>query len=165
MSNLIDRLRKRKDDRGLMANLRCLVVDNKKHRGWPALNRLGVSINDYVSAYIAGLFAIHSEETSNGNFGMTCKSIEDRRDERDKSGDDIKLTPTERRFQHLLAAEKGDELYRRVLRMVLMAKSQEVRVNYEQLETDLRFWSDRVRTEWAASFWTPKVSAATEEES
>lgn len=161
MSWLIERLRKYKDDRGMMANLRCILVDNKKHRAWPALNRLGVEINNDVSSYIAGLFATHPEEVPTGNFGATCKTIELQRG--DKRGDDNKLTPTERRFQHLLTAERGAELYNRVLRMVIMAKAQGVPVNYEKLETDLKFWTDRTRTEWATAFWTQGVAPATEE--
>ena len=51
--------------------------------------------------------------------------------------------------------------------MVLMAKSQGVPINYEKLETDLNFWNDRTKTEWAGSFWAPGVDApllsATEE--
>ncbi len=151
MSWLLERLRKYKDDRGMMANLRCILVDNKKHRAWPVLNRLGVAIDNDVSAYVAGLFATHPEEMASGNFGATCKAIEVRRG--DKRSDDNKLTPTERRFQHLLTAEKGDELQGRVLRIVLMAKSQGVPVNYEKLETDLNFWSDRTKNEWAIAFW------------
>lgn len=164
MSSLLERLRRyrKKDDRGMMANLRCILVDNKKHRAWPALNRLGVEINDDVSAFIAGLFATHPEETSIGNFGATCKAIEQKRDA--KRSDD-KLTPTERRFQHLLTAEKGPELYGRVLRMVLMTKSSKVPVpvNYAQLETDLKFWSDRTKTEWAAAFWAQGATPGKEE--
>lgn len=162
MSRLLERLRKYKDDREIMANLRCILVDNKKHRAWPALNRLGVDIKEDVPAYVAGLFATHPEETSNGNFGTTCKTIEQRRG--DKRSDDNKLTPTERRFQQLLTAERGAELHGRVLRMVLMAKSQGVPVNYAQLETDLRFWSDRTKTEWAAAFWTQGSVPAPEED-
>jgi CRISPR system Cascade subunit CasB len=160
MSWLLERLRKYKDDRGMMANLRCILVDNKKHRAWPALNRLGVAIDNDVSAYVAGLFATHPEEMTTGNFGATCKAIEVRRG--DKRSDDNKLTSTERRFQHLLTAEKGDELQGRVLRMVLMAKSQGVPVNYEKLETDLKFWSDRTKTEWATTFWTQGVASSAE---
>jgi CRISPR system Cascade subunit CasB len=160
MSWLLERLRKYKDDRGMMANLRCILVDNKKHRAWPALNRLGVAIDNDVSAYVAGLFATHPEEMTTGNFGATCKAIEVRRG--DKRSDDSKLTSTERRFQHLLTAEKGDELQGRVLRMVLMAKSQGVPVNYEKLETDLKFWSDRTKTEWATTFWTQGVASSAE---
>lgn len=150
MSRLLERLRKHKDDRGMMANLRCILVESKKHRAWPALNRLNVPIEDNVNAYVAGLFATHPEEALTGNFGSTCNSIKLKRD---SIGDGDKLTSTERRFQHLLAAEKGDELHGRVLRMVLMARSQGVPVNYAKLVTDLKFWSDRTRTEWAASFW------------
>ena len=153
MSWLLERLRKHKEDRGMMANLRCVLVDNKKHRAWPALNRLGVKIDDDMLAYVAGLFATHPEVTPNGNLGVTCRNIEQRR--REQRSDDNKLTPTERRFQHLLAAEKGDELNKRILRMILMAKSQDVAVNYEQLETDLRFWNDDKKTKWAAAFWAP----------
>jgi len=156
MSNLLEKLRKYKDDRGMMANLRCILVENKKHRAWPALSRLGVEIgsrhDQRVTAHVAGLYATHPEETSNGNFGATCKAIEQKRG--DRRGDDNKLTPTERRFQHLLAAGQ-EELFERVMRMVVMAKSHGLPVNYAQLETDLRFWSDRTKTEWAASFWTP----------
>ncbi len=161
MSWLLERLRKYKDDRGMMANLRCILVDNKKHRAWPALNRLGIAIKDDDSAYTAGFFATHPEETSAGNFGTTCKAIENKRGE--VPGSDNKLTPSERRFQHLLAAEKS-EVYSRVLRMVHMAKSQGVPVNYEQLETDLKFWSDRTKTEWAAAFWTQGTAPVFEED-
>lgn len=161
MSWLLERLRKFKDDRGMMANLRCILVDNKKHRAWPVLNRLGVEIDNEVAAYVAGLFAIHPEEIYTGNLGSTCKAIEIKRG--DKGSDDNKLTPTERRFQHLLTAEKGGELHGRVLRMVLMARSQGVPVNYERLETDLKFWSDRIKTEWATAFWTQGKVSVTEE--
>jgi len=151
MSRLLERLRKHKDNRGMMANLRCVLVDNKKHRAWPALNRLGIAIKDDDSAYVAGLFATHTEETPTGNFGATCKAIEQKRG--DKRSDDSKLTSTERRFQHLLTAEKS-ELYGRVLRLVRMAKSQGVPVNYEKLIPDMKFWGDRTKTEWASAFWT-----------
>lgn len=151
MSTFLERLRQRTEDRGLMASLRCVLVDSKRHRAWPALSRIGVSVTDEVDALIAGLFATHPEETDTGNFGTTCKAIENKRDE--IRGNDNKLTPTERRFQHLLAAEKGEELHQRVIRMVLMAKSQGVRVNFDQLATDLRRWGDRTKTEWAAAYW------------
>jgi CRISPR system Cascade subunit CasB len=166
MSGLIERISKYKDNRGMMANLRCILVDNKKHRAWPALHRVGVAIGDDISAYVCGLYAIHPEETSIGNFGSTCKQIEKKRGER---SDDDKLTPTERRFQHLLIAEKGDELNTRVLRMVLMAKSQGVPVNYNQLKDDMKDWSDRnkrdkTKREWATHYWTPNAIPDTEED-
>mgnify|MGYP001604039238 FL=1 len=161
MSWLLERLRKYKDNRGMMANLRCVLVDNKKHRAWPALNRLGVRIDDDISAYVAGLFATHSEETSTGNFGATCKAIERERGE--TRSDDNKLTTTERRVQHLLAAEGRNELQNRVLRIVLMAKSQGVPVNYEKLVIDMNYWNDRSKVKWATAFWTQSESSSSEE--
>jgi CRISPR system Cascade subunit CasB len=160
MSRLLERLRKYKDDRGMMANLRCVHVENKKHRAWPALSRLGVAINDSVSAFVAGLFAVHPEEAATGNFGDTCKAIEKQRG--DERSDDNKLTPTERRFQHLLTAETEAELHDRVLRLVLMAKSQGVPVNYAKLEFDLKAWGDRIKINWATAFWAVKPSPAKE---
>jgi hypothetical protein len=47
--------------------------------------------------------------------------------------------------------------------MILMAKSQEVRVNYERLETDLRLWNDSIKTQWAASFWAQEALPIAEE--
>lgn len=159
MSWLLERLRKFKNDRGMMADLRCALVENKKHRAWPALHRLGVQIDDQVLPFIAGLFAMHPEETGSGNFGATCLEIKRKRAE--KLSDD-KLTPTERRFQHLLAAER-EEIQGRVLRMILMVKSQGIPVNYEQLENDVRFWNDRTKTEWASSFWAQPAKSSNEE--
>jgi CRISPR system Cascade subunit CasB len=162
MNKFLERLRRHADHRGMMASLRCMLVDSKKHRAWPVLNRIGVGVANDVDALVAGLFATHPEETQSGNFGATCKAIETLR--REDRSDNNKLTPTERRFQHLLAAEKGEELHQRVTRLVLMAKSQGVRVNFEQLTTDLRHWNDRTKTEWAAAFWTQGVAPATEED-
>jgi CRISPR system Cascade subunit CasB len=160
MSRLLDQLRRHREDRAMMACLRCALVESKKHRAWPVLHRLGVPVTDRVAAVVAALYATHSEETPEGNFGKTCLAIQQSRDE--KPGEEGKLTPIERRFLHLLAAERGDELHQRVTRMVLLAKSQSVPVpvNYERLETDLKFWNDRTKTEWAASFWAPEVDAA-----
>jgi CRISPR system Cascade subunit CasB len=162
MSTFLERLRQRTEDRGLMAGLRCVLVDTKKHRAWPALSRIGVNITNNVDELIAGLFATHPEETNTGNFGTTCKAIEIKRGE--ARGNDEKLTPTERRFQHLLAAEIGDELHQRVTKMVLIAKSQGVPVNFGKLATDLKRWNDRTKTEWAAAYWTEGAAPITEED-
>ena len=163
MSRIIEKLLryKEKDDRGMMASLRCVLVEGKKHRAWPALNRLGVAITDDISAYVAGLFATHPEPTFTRNFGDTCYAIEQKRGE--KKSEDNKLTTTERRFQHLLNAERGPELQGRVLRLLRMAKLLGVPVNYEKLMIDLRYWNDRTKTEWATAFWTQGAPPIPEE--
>lgn len=150
MSSVILRLRKRKEDRGLMANLRCYLIESKKQRAWPALHRLGIDIDDEVAGFIAALFATHPSETENGNVGTTWRLIERIRGDRNE---DEKISATERRFQYLLSAEKGQEVFERISRMVLMAKACDIPVNYVQLEKDLRFWNDRTKIEWASAFW------------
>ena len=155
MSRLLDQLRRCKEDRGLMADLRCALVDSKKYRAWPALHRLGADVTNQVAAIVAGLYAAHPRE-GQGNFGATCRAVQSLRGD---SRSDDKLTPIERRFLHLLAAEPGNELFQRVTRMVLVAKSLDVPVNYEELETDMNFWNDRTKTAWAQSFWTAGADA------
>ncbi len=157
MSELIERLRRIKEDRGLMADLRCYLVASKRHRAWPALSRLNVAIENEKNSIVAALYATHPEEAAQGNLGATCKLIEKKKD--GGTPGDAKLSPTERRFLQLLAAEPGRELYDRVTRMILMAKSQGIPVNYGQLEKDLYYWNERTRREWASSFWTPNAAA------
>ncbi len=163
MISLIERLHKYKDNRGIMSSLRCILVENKKHRAWPALNRLGVKITDDVAAFIAGLYATHSEDISEGNFGATCKIIANNQRQREgevsDSENDTKLSTIERRFLHLLSAERGNELFGRVMRMVLMAQSHNIAINYEKLMIDIKYWNDRTKTEWAAAFWAPHIEA------
>ena len=122
MNSLLERLAKFKENRGMMANLRCILVANKKHRAWPVLHRLGVGVDNDIAAFVAGLYATHPEVCTNGNFGTTCKTIERQRG--DTSGDDGKLTPTERRFQPLLNAEPGEELQKRVLQLLTRFSAQ-----------------------------------------
>ena len=156
MSWLLEQLHKIRENRGMMADLRCGLVATKRHRAWPALSRLGISITDEISTLIAALYAMHPEEAHQGNFGTTCKAIEKSRGDGATKSKESKLTPTERRFQHLLAAEKGEELHQRLTRLVLAATAQNAPVNYAKLETDLKAWrgfGDRTRTEWAATFW------------
>ena len=90
MSRLLEQLRNRKEDRGMMADLRCTLVKSKKHRAWAVLHRMGVAVTDRVAAIVAALYAIHPEETREGNFGATCRAVQGRRGE--KSSDESKLT-------------------------------------------------------------------------
>lgn len=156
-------LNDRSEDRGIMADLRCALVEGKKHRAWPHLGTVG-GIGDNPSERtvrtIAGLFATHPKTTSEGNFGIMCRKLLG--DEERKKLDTAEgVGPITRRFQHLLAAE-GEEIFDRVIRFVLRAKAEDILVNYVELFESLYYWqwpdrADRVRTEWARSFWTPQV--------
>ena len=116
----------------MMADLRSTLVESRTTRTWPVLHRLGVAVTNRVGGNVAAAVATHPEETREGNFGATCRAIQN--DHRDRPSDEGKLTPTERQFLHLLAAERGDELYQRVTRMVLMAKSRGVQSTTSSLK-------------------------------
>jgi len=37
--------------------------------------------------------------------------------------------------------------------IILAAKAKGIRVNYEELFADLRYWGDKVKTRWAREYW------------
>ncbi len=157
MSALLEYLIKRKDDRGLMAMLRCALIESKRHRAWPILGRFGAIGNSHGAQtlqFIGGLFATHPENSENaGNIGKTCLGL-CRQDERPDKGE--KPGPMAKRLQWLLAAEP-EEIRERVLRIIQMAKTKGHPIDFEQLEKDLKFWGDDVKTRWAAAFWAPNI--------
>jgi len=161
MSALLEYLIKRKDDRSLMAMLRCVLVESKRPRAWPILGQFGAIGNThdaYTLQFIGGLFATHPEYSdSAGNIGNTCLlhcRHGKKPDEGEKPDKDEKPGPMAKRLQWLLASER-EEIGERVLRIVQMAKSKGYPINYAQLEKDFKYWGDGVKTEWAAAFWAP----------
>lgn len=160
-------LDRHRDDRGLMATLRCALVPAKRHQAWPLLARRfgGLQSNEHRARtvqMIAGFYALHPPSS---DLSQTAKNLGDLC--RHLLGDDerVKLNlaegvgPISRRFQHLLAAD-GEEIFDRVLRFVLRAKAEGVALDYRQLYKDLLQWQDHadwVRVRWARSFWVPDV--------
>ncbi|MFA5903812.1 MAG: type I-E CRISPR-associated protein Cse2/CasB [Desulfobacula sp.] len=160
MEDLMEFLRKKKEDRGAMAVLRRGLISGQAQRTWPILapfNGIGIKFHERAVQVIAGLYAMHPKETSKGNFGFSCRGLLND-DERSKisRGEE---GPLSKRFHHLLAAD-GDEVFDRVIHFVQRIKhQQDIPVNYNQLSKDLLSWQnpyrkDRVRTEWAKSFWS-----------
>lgn len=161
MESLLEFLRYRKEDRSVMADLRCALVYSKRSRVWPYLARfggIGADFRAQAVQTIAGLYATHPSESHNesDDFGSLCrKFLSD--DERNKIAMAEGVGPITRRFQHVLAADR-EEVFNRVTRFVLRAKAEDVPVNYGKLFDDLLAWetrADKVRTRWAQSFWAP----------
>ena len=166
IERLLAFLRNHKEDRGVMANLRCALVENKRYRAWPILGRfggIGEKFSEKTVQTIAGLYATHPKETDNGDFGALCrKLLSDEESKKLASG--TELGPLSRRFQHLLAADK-DEILDRIVRFVLRAKAEDIPVNYEQLYEDLLAWeyrAEQVRVRWARNFWVPEAKSEVE---
>ena len=136
---LLDYLRRLKDDRGAMADLRCALSPAKLPRAWPLLARVGGIRNPRIEA-IAGLFAYHPEETHTGNLGTTCLQLKAQNESFDA------------RFRRLLGCDR-DEICERLRPMILAAKAKGIPINYEQLFADLWYWSDNVKARWAREYW------------
>jgi len=166
MGNLPERLmaflKKRKDDRGAMADLRCGLVESKRHRAWPLLawcNGIGDDYRAQTIQHFAGFFATHPEDDiAAGNFGDACRQLMDK-EELAKIASTGEVGPLSRRFQHLLAAN-GEEIFPRVLRFVLRCKAKDISIDYMQLFGDLKQWEyspEAVRIRWAKSFWASEA--------
>jgi len=158
--SLLGELRKHKDNRGVMANLRCALVDSKRQRAWPLLARfhgIGEDFRALTVQYVAGFYATHPNDCDGKDFGYSCRCLVDE-EELKKIANAAEVGPVSRRFQHLLAAA-GEEIFSRTLRFVMRCKAKDVSIDYLQLFNDLIQWQDSpesVRTRWARSFWAPR---------
>lgn len=136
---LLEYLRRFKNDRGAMADLRCALSPARLPRAWPLLAPVG-GVGDPRIETLAGLFASHPLETETGNFGTTCRRLADEN------------STFEARFQRLLSCER-DEICERLRPVILAARPRGIPVNYEQLFADLRYWGGPVKAQWAREFW------------
>jgi len=143
-TRLLEYLRRLKNDRGAMADLRCALSPGKLPRAWPLLARVGGIGKPRVET-IAGLFAYHPKDTHTGNLGTTCLLLKGQ----NKSFD--------ARFHRLLACHR-DEICERLRPVILAARARGIAVNYEQLFTDLSYWSNKVRERWAQEYWGAPAS-------
>jgi CRISPR system Cascade subunit CasB len=154
--HLLAYLRGRKNDRGVMADLRCALSPSpaKRARAWPLLAAVA-GIGDTRVETVSGLFACHPEETQDGNLGTTCRSLA------------AESNTFDGRFRRLLACDR-EEICERLRPVVLAAKAKGIPVNYEELFADLCYWGEKVKERWAQKFWgtvaRPEPTAASSSE-
>jgi len=146
---LLGYLRRFRQDRGALANLRGALKPAQRHRAWPLLGPVG-GIGNPRYEIVAGLFAYHPEETSTGNLGTTCRRL---------AGENNTF---DGRFRRLLTCDR-DEICDRLVPIVFAAKAKGVPVNYEDLFADLCYWSDSVKERWAREYWGGESTATTQE--
>ncbi len=96
---------------------------------------------------IAALFAWHPAIAASGNMGDHLAATKEKGREE----------AVERRFVALLAAHP-DDLPEFLRQAISYLASKEIPVNWDRLFRDMRYWGhpdygDRIRKQWAASFW------------
>jgi CRISPR system Cascade subunit CasB len=147
--SFVGRLKRWKNDRGALANLRCALRPKLRSRAWPLLAQLTNLKSPSLVIYetVAGLWAMDPENhrTGCGNFGVTCRNL---------SASHVSF---DLRFRRLIDCESREELCERIVPTALAAQAKGSVVDYDELFRDLQFYAgdgrDRVRLRWAQAYW------------
>lgn len=148
-------LQKNKDDRGLMADLRCGFSPAKEHRAWPHIAAYCPLKNDFkriVVQTVAAGFATQPDFSGKGNLGTTMRMIA----KGDAKGSEVRkvLNSFEGRFRRLLTCADTEELCGLVPGIIRTAKAKGIPLNHRQLYCDLCYWNGgRTKVEWAEAYW------------
>lgn len=143
----IARLREGVSHAGVRTALRCWLSDATRPRAFQAVMFIRGSLDDMSFNTVAALYAYHPEHRQDaGSLGMLCRKL---------SGE---YNTFEGRFRRLLLCD-GKELRKHLRGIILAACSKGHAVDYLRLYLDLCSWEheyygDKVRTQWAADFWT-----------
>jgi CRISPR system Cascade subunit CasB len=156
--SIVERLKRWKNDRGALANLRCALRPNLKTRAWPLLAQMASLEGPLAVAYetVCGLWASSTESHKQiGNFGVTCRKIRG-----DHESFDL-------RFRRLLSCDDREELCSRIVPVALAAQAKGIAIDYDLLFADIKFFGgdglDRVRTSWAQAYWGSTEAESTDE--
>lgn len=152
---LVTHLLKLKDDRGAMASLRKGLSPTTEHYAWPYVARWCDLRSDKarrITSTVAGCFASHPSEEHHSSRRENLGEVIRRLALGDQSGDDA-LRSFEGRFRRLLSCDSSLELCERVPAVARAAAQRSIPIDYARLYTDLWYWSDRTRVDWAASYW------------
>lgn len=153
INDLMKFLYSNKEDRGIMADLRRGLSETTQNRAWQHISQFCDLRNKRertIVQLIAAGFAIHgSSSNENANLGsvMLRIAIGD-----GKENDGLKTFGS--RFRRLLSASSSEELCDFLPGIILTAKTKEIQINFSRLYNDVYYWSDNIKIQWAASFWT-----------
>ena len=137
-------LQKNKEDRGMMADLRCGFSEAKEHRAWPHIARfckLDQAWSRLPVQTVCAAFATHPDQKACGNLGATLKKMD--------------LATIELQLRRLLACDSKEELCERLPSVIRAAKAKGVPVDYRQLYCDIYWWEGQYppKLKWADAFW------------
>ena len=159
MANLNERatafvadLQARREDRGLMADLRRGLSKATASRSWPYIAQWCNLKNDRqrtIFQTVAASFAFNPNTTSEGNMGTTMRQLATG-DGREADG----LKTFEARFRRFLSCDTFSEVCERLPTVIRTTRAKGVVINHEELFKDLHYWGDRVKIRWAHAYWS-----------
>jgi CRISPR system Cascade subunit CasB len=134
-------LQRYRTDRGALANLRGALSDARKPNAWPLLAGFKGAIGDPAYEIVAALWACDPDlDCDTGSLGDTLARLK------------TDNNSFEGRFKRLLTCDR-DEITVRVAPVVRAAQAKGMSINYSRLLSDLLWWNDIVKIEWAKAFW------------
>lgn len=142
----------RRDDRGVMADLRCSLIGARETRAWPHLalfcdltNPQSRTVFSAVAA--AGSITPAAMVDSGDDIGTTMRKIAIEH-QGEKGLNSFRL-----RFQRLLSCDTREELVEQLHSIFQAAKARGLTINTAKLFDDLWFWGEKVKIRWAQAFW------------
>jgi len=147
----LDYLESRREDRGMMADLRRGLSEATSDRAWPYIAAWCDITNDrlrYIYTTVAAAYAANPEPTDKGNMGYLLRRIA----MGTGTGEDA-LKTFDGRFRRLLSCDTVQELCAHLRGVIKAAAQRGIPVNFVNLFRDLRYWSDAVKRRWAAQYW------------
>ena len=151
IGELMSFLGKNKNDRGVMADLRRGFSRTTESRAWPHIAQfcdLRNNCSRRIVQLIAAGFATCGESSDCGNMGETMRHIAMGNG---KTNDGLKTFET--RFRRLLSASSAEEICDFLPGIIRTAKTRGIHVNFFRLFEDLQYWGEKVKINWAASYW------------
>lgn len=156
--NVVAWLEQRKQNAGIMSDLRRSLRDETHSQAWPYISafcNISRSSEELLNRVFFGLYGMHPEHSDNiGNFGESIKRLAILR------GGDFDLH--EKYLKRFTSALDIVEVLERLPFVIKMMKSVGVPVNYVQLYTDLYWWGranddrERVQRNWCKGYYYEK---------
>jgi len=151
IEGFLEYLRKHKENRGVMADLRHGFSQATEYRAWPHIARwcdLGNDRSRRIMLTVAAGFAIHGRSVPSGNLGSVFRKIATG-DGRGQEG----LATFDARFRRFLSCSTALEVCDHLPGVLRAVERKGAPVDFARLHRDLTFWGERTKVEWARDYW------------
>lgn len=144
-------LRDKREDRGIMADLRCALIQARESHAWPHLAKFCDLTKPQEKLAFSGAavaFALDpGNEEKNNDIGTVMRRIATADNRADG------LNTFRMRFQRLLACDSREELTEQLHGIFQAAKQKGIGIDPDKLFYDIWYWGNDVKLRWAQSFW------------
>jgi len=147
LNNIVPWLVSRKDNVGVMADLKKSLRVGSSHKAWPHITFLCDITNqreEHIVRTLAGLYSHHPQHSPRmGNLGSSLKVLAIRRDP----------GTFERHIKRIVSVNSIQSITALLPFYVRMLKNEGVPINYQVLLEDLKYFGDKVSKNWCKSFY------------